>query len=644
MMMKKNLLSILLFFTAFLVVPAQNNPYDIDDRCYIYYSQADAITGQEGFQEAAGQLLVTAREVGDEKAETLYYVLVLKDLTRKKSTPQNDQAVEEAFTQLKDFSREKGFEQYYYYAYQLTQTYYFNNGHQYKTYQLIQEMQQTALQEKDAYGLWTSDRYMASLYISQNDYMSAKPYILQALHTYDTTHDETVRRQSPSRLYCDLADTYPIGSDSVHINVERALRGAKTHADTLRCRYYQARLAALNNEVDRYRELRDYCLNDPQITQVSRHADVYFSLIDAVFDGTIAEHEDQVVGLRAIREMKVIANLCENQDYDKFPTYKDFAFNLEKKLVQRFEVALSNTNQSRVSELDVSMGKAALSADLEHKEHEIDRISHLLLMVLAALLAAVAIFLWLHIRNLQASNRKVRMADAAKTRFIQNMSHEVRTPLNAIVGFSQLLSLPDGTLEPEEKEEFSGHIVNNTKMLTMLLDDILNVSAMDNGEYSIVYESGEINTMAREAISSSEHRLQPGVSLHYIPCQEEPYSFTTDPRRVQQILINLLTNACKHTKEGEITLASSLTDKPGYVTYIVTDTGTGIPASEADKIFERFTKLDEFVQGTGLGLSICRDIADRLGAEVFLDTTHQGPGARFVFRIPIKSPTETINL
>lgn len=116
--------------------------------------------------------------------------------------------------------------------------------------------------------------------------------------------------------------------------------------------------------------------------------------------------------------------------------------------------------------------------------------------------------------------------------------------------------------------------------------------------------------------------------------------FRTDPRRVQQILINLLTNACKHTASGEIRVGYSLTENPGEVTFYVEDTGPGVPADQAERIFERFTKLDEFVQGTGLGLSICREIADKMGGRVFLDTSYTG-GARFVFVLP-ETPAQPV--
>ncbi|MCR5139803.1 MAG: ATP-binding protein [Bacteroidaceae bacterium] len=104
---------------------------------------------------------------------------------------------------------------------------------------------------------------------------------------------------------------------------------------------------------------------------------------------------------------------------------------------------------------------------------------------------------------------------------------------------------------------------------------------------------------------------------------------------MQQVLTNFLTNACKHTSKGEIHLHLSLSENPGNVTFSVTDTGTGVPADQAEAIFERFTKLDSFKQGTGLGLAICRMIAEILHGEVKLDTTYTAGGARFVFIHPL---------
>ena len=572
----------------------------------------------------------------------------LQEQVLQQGSDDNDALVDQAQEALKEEARLHDMPYYYYLSYQIAQSYYSQRGKSYHASLLLQEMQEEALKEGDDYGIWTSAKYLASMYIDQNDYVSAKPHLKRALQLYDNATDPAIRNESPTRLYCDLADTYPIASDSVRVNVRKGMDYAKDEIDSLRCYYYQVRLAALDKDIPTYRRLRDECLKNASFPMITPDAPLFFSLMDAALDGSILRREEEIYQLSTVREMKVIANLCENNGH------ADFAFTVEKRLVNLMETELSQTNQSRITELDVSMGKAALSAELNTKEHKLVRISRTLSAVLALLLIVLVLYGWMYINNLNqrrekdetqirellAANEKVRLANEAKTRFVQNMSHEVRTPLNAIVGFSQLLALPDGSLDPAEKEEFSGHIINNSKMLTMLLDDILNTSAMDKGDYRISYEDGEKDFICESAISSAEHRLQPGVKMYYQPLDPGHFTFRTDPRRVQQILINLLTNSCKNTTEGEIKLTSSLQENPDYVTFAVEDTGIGIPASEAEAIFDRFTKLNNFVQGTGLGLSICRDIAGRMGGKVFLDTAFQGKGARFVFMVPVVPPQD----
>ena len=122
--------------------------------------------------------------------------------------------------------------------------------------------------------------------------------------------------------------------------------------------------------------------------------------------------------------------------------------------------------------------------------------------------------------------------------------------------------------------------------------------------------------------------------MYYTTEVGDDFIIVSDAHRIQQVLVNYITNACKHTKKGEIHIHCSLKERPGYITYSVTDTGEGVPEDKAEEIFVRFTKLDAFAQGTGLGLSICRMIATRLNGVVKLDTTYKR-GARFFFQIPL---------
>ena len=627
-------------------VRGQNNPYQINDECFDLYQKAELSVGKDEFQEIGAALLEAALRTGDTKAQTLYYVVNLKHTirlipTQVLSTPEQDATVLAAQEKLKDVAQKYGFPQYYYYSYELVQTYYFNHLKPIRTLEVLQEMQQVAAQRQEPYGEWISYRYMVSLYVSQSDYITAKKYINLALEIYDKSTDPIIRKQSISRLYCDLSDTYVIGADSVRINVEKAVKAAKVHLDTLRCEYHLAKISAYEKRLQDYYRHRDYCLGDPQISTISPTAVKVFQTLDSILEGKFDIHTVEDLAFSRVREVKYIANVAEVYGY------KDQGFELERLLVRKFENQLAALNQSKIAEMDVRLGNDRLSARLQDKTEEVLKMNRFIFLIFTLLLLGILLFLVIHTQNLRKhndelkkANEKVMLADAAKTRFVQNMSHEVRTPLNAIVGFSQLLALPDGSFPEEEKAEFSGHIVNNTKMLTMLLDDILNASAMDSGNYRITYEDGEKDFIALAAISSAEHRLQPGVRLYYAPEEDQPFTFRTDPRRVQQILINLITNACKHTSKGEIKVSSSLTKAPGYVTYSITDTGPGIPPEQAEAIFQRFTKLNEFVQGTGLGLSICRDIADRMGAKVFLDTSYTEGGSRFVFQVPTEPVVE----
>ena len=632
---------------AALPLAAQNNPYAIDDECYKYFSQAELLIAKEGFEEVNNALLRTAITKDDKKAQTLYYVERLKNASRSipsnvYTTEEQDRVILQYMEDLKDVADRFGFPQYYYYAYEIAQNYFYNHTKLIRTMELVQELQQDATRRKEPYGLWMSNRYMVSLYVAQGDYINAKTYIQRAIRIYEESKDPIIRRQSPTRLYCDMADTYNIGSDSLKIYIQKAMKAAALHLDTLRCAYHLAKIAAYEKDSQNYIRHRDYCLSDPQIKSISPTAPLLFETLDSIMEGRFDSNTISKLAVARVREIKYLANVAEVYGY------KEQGFEIERLLVNKFERQLADANHSKIAELDSRLGKSELEHQLATKSKEVLNVTRLVMILLTILLTATIAFLIIHVRtlrrknaNLHEANERAELANAAKTRFVQNMSHEVRTPLNAIVGFSQLLSLPDGSFSPEEKEEFSSHIINNTKMLTMLLDDILNTTAMDSGNYRITFEDGEAGFICQSAISSAEHRLQPGVTMTYVPQFEGQHVFRTDPRRVQQILINLLTNSCKHTTKGEIKLGCSLEENPGEVTFWVTDTGPGVPADQAEAIFNRFTKLNDFVQGTGLGLSICRDIAGKMNGRVYLDTSYTG-GARFVLVLPDTLPQQNI--
>ena len=652
--MKRFVLACLCLLAAVWPSAAQNNPYEIDDVCYAILQRVEAVVDDpaaEDFDEISADLLATAIERGDTKAQTLYYVFALRRICRvgvnvpMEQRLQMNRQVDEAFDKLREVARGMGYTQYYYYSYDLAQNYYFDSRQITAAFDLLDEMLKESEQENNDYGEWQALRFLAQMYMQQGDIVNTRFYLLQALDLYAESKDPDVRRQPVTRTYCDLADTYDFSEDSSRLFYNRAAEAARAHLDTLRCSYYQAQIAAFDKDLAEYERKRDYCLNDSAFRSFFRTGEEFFACVDAVVHN--ARPSQALMDTLALPRQQLFLGRLAAQ----WGQY-DISLKMMRKRYEEMQYMLSRVNNMRLEEASGRYQNYSLNRQLTEKSQEVLMATRLVEFLVMVILLVSSGFFWVHnrnlrkaremdeerIRELKEANEQVELANAAKTRFVQNMSHEVRTPLNAIVGFSQLLALPDGSFPEEEKAEFSDHIINNTKMLTMLLDDILNASAMDAGKYRISYEDGEMHFIAQAAIRSAEHRLQPGVKMYYAPESEEPFTFQTDPRRVQQILINLLTNSCKHTKEGEIRLSSSLTSRPGYVSYFVTDTGPGVPADQAEHIFERFTKLNDFVQGTGLGLSICRDIAGRMGASVYLDTTYTAGGARFVFEVPVEPP------
>ena len=224
-------------------------------------------------------------------------------------------------------------------------------------------------------------------------------------------------------------------------------------------------------------------------------------------------------------------------------------------------------------------------------------------------------------------------ADRMKTKFLRDMNHEIRTPLNAIVGFSQVLVDMDNVLSDEEKEDVMARIAGNSQVLSALINDILDLTSIESGRYVMKEEDVDVNLACQIAMDSIRQRMNGAVRLQFRSTVPNGHLITSDQQRIICVLTNMLSNSEKNTTHGCITLECSLNMHPGVVTFVVNDTGVGVPRQMMDEIFERFSKADTFKQGTGLGLFICRTIAEKLGGEINIDKEYTG-GARFWFTVP----------
>ena len=227
-------------------------------------------------------------------------------------------------------------------------------------------------------------------------------------------------------------------------------------------------------------------------------------------------------------------------------------------------------------------------------------------------------------------------SDRLKSAFLANMSHEIRTPLNAIVGFSSLLAETD---EIELRQAYMSLVQENNELLLNLISDILDISKIEAGTIELTTGWVDVPQLCREVIATFSHKKHDGaVELRFDESSPQ-IVIDADKNRIMQVLSNFMTNALKFTTKGSITLSYTLNDD-GQVRFCVTDTGKGILAEQCHDIFNRFVKLDSFVQGAGLGLSICQSLVERMGGKIGVESC-VGKGSCFWFTHPFTSATQS---
>lgn len=238
-------------------------------------------------------------------------------------------------------------------------------------------------------------------------------------------------------------------------------------------------------------------------------------------------------------------------------------------------------------------------------------------------------------QRLIEAKERAEESDRLKSAFLANMSHEIRTPLNAIVGFSDLLA------ESDDREERFGYlkiVQENNELLLQLISDILDLSKIEAGTFKFINDRVNVYQLCNEIVRSYSIKIKNHQVKLIFDEQSPVYYITSDKNRVIQVLSNFINNALKFTSQGTITLGYELLPNHELKLYVC-DTGQGIAEEKQKVIFDRFVKLNTFVQGTGLGLSICKSLVKQMGGQIGVNSK-EGEGSCFWFTHPI-SLTQT---
>ncbi len=325
------------------------------------------------------------------------------------------------------------------------------------------------------------------------------------------------------------------------------------------------------------------------------------------------------------------------------------------------EKTIEDRTREKFKELQIVYDINQMKAESTRKAVKMQRmftIGAVVASVVLLVLLLIVFLLWRHARKLTQSlvdsNRALvsesanlrqaqadlvkarddaRLANRIKSDFIKNMSGEVAVPLHTINEYTNLIiDCSEAGFKPYLKH-FAELVSLNSELLTSIVNDVLNLSEIDSDAVSVVMKKEPLAQLCKMAVESVKHRVLPGVEIG-VEADVPDVTVYTDPRRLMQILVQLLSNAAKFTKEGRIEVSFHEDHDINMAVISVTDTGIGVTGDNAERIFERFVKLDRSSQGVGIGLAIARHLAELMGGNVTLDTTYTN-GARFLVTVQL---------
>ncbi|MBQ8949513.1 MAG: HAMP domain-containing histidine kinase [Prevotella sp.] len=507
-----------------------------------------------------------------------------------------------------------------------------NNDHFYSALKKAEEMNDMIVGKKFQEEFYRMDYLMGVFYGTRENIPMCKRYLNMAI---DKIEDKSKFKTEVADIYLLLANILSFEeSDSAIVYIDKCIslyekKRSVSVALQMKCIIEFARKDR-NAFMQTYNRISKIKLDNPKDYESAYddYVEQGMACFEGRFDDAIALNEQMVNRLDAL--------LLRTRIYEM---KGDKAEELEA------VKALFKARQQRSNEIStMEINDISHDINMQQMRHETRKATNIAIvtMLIGAVLAVLYLvhFLWSrsnHLKKLKAQNLalmqardKAQEADRMKTAFIRNASHQIRTPLNAVSGFSTILAKQIDELSDQERQDLAQRIEHSASIITNSLNHLIALSDIESTDISDRQEVINCHEFCRE-LSSEFKPTKPSLLLKYTSSVDRSACVKSNRQLLKSIITEILVNANKFTEEGSITLGSDMTG--GMWQLSVTDTGKGILPDDEEKVFGQFTKIDDFSEGLGLGLTFCKTIAHKLGGDVVLDTSYHD-GARFIVQIP----------
>ena len=541
-------------------------------------------------------------------------------------------AFEDAVHQLRSYYKTMGKWHEMYTAWENEIVYDINNDHFYSALKKTEAMNDFIMSNNHVDEFYRMDYLMGVFYGTRNNIAMCKKYLDQALEKLKGRKEY---RAEASNIYMLLANILAFDSpDSATVSIDKCIALCEDNRDLSAA--LQMKCIIEFGKKDRtgfikaYNKNTQIRLSDPKDYNPSYEDYVEQGM--ACFEGRF----DDALEINSKMNTRLDQLLFLTKIYDM---KGDRAAEAEalKTLLKAREKWYSEISSMEINDISNDI-------NLEQMRREKDKAYNLMTYIaLGACVLGVlflSYFIWSrrkHMRELMVQNQQLTLArdhaqeaDRMKTAFIQNVSHQIRTPLNAVSGFSTILANQIDELADDERQDLARRIEHSATIITNSLNHLITLSDVDSINMNNNSEPINCHDFCREIVKEFKPMKQT-LGFSYSSSIGQDVTVKSNRSLLKSVIMEILMNADKFTDEGGITLSSDMKD--GMWLLSVTDTGTGIPEGDEERIFGHFTKIDDFSEGLGLGLTFCKNIALRLGGDIVLDKDYHD-GARFIVKIP----------